>query len=107
MTSAFVSGNWLVKQGAESSFLEAWTSFLEWSHAEQPGLRRAVLLRDSEDARHFISVAEWDSPASRDGWRAHPDFAAHLGPCRALCDEFRGADYEVAASVGAVTPSGS
>jgi heme-degrading monooxygenase HmoA len=101
MSSAFVSSNWLVKDGAQTSFVESWTDFLEWTSHTVSGLRWAMLLRDGDDSRHFISMAEWETPAQRDAWRNHPGFAAHLGPCRTLCDEFRGADYALVASVGA------
>jgi heme-degrading monooxygenase HmoA len=99
MSGTFVSGTWVVREGDEPAFAEAWARFLDWSHDEVVGLHWALLLRDGKDPRHFVSVAEWDTAAHRDAWRVHPDFPAHFGPCRALCEDFRGADYELEAAV--------
>ncbi len=103
MHTTFVSGNWLVRTGAEDAFIEAWSAFLDWTSRQAPGLLWVALLHDAGDGRRFISVAEWDSPEHRDSWRANPDFAAHLGACRALCDEFRAGDYTLAAAIGQLT----
>ena len=99
MNGGFVSGDWVTRAGEQNTFILAWTAFLEWSHNDCPGLRWAILLRDSENERHFISTTEWDSADHRDAWRGHPDFPAHLSLCRACCEEFRGVDYQLVASV--------
>ena len=96
----YASGNWIVTQGRESDFVARWEEFLEWTKAEAPGFRWASLIREGEDPRHFVSFAEWDSVDALRAWRGLPAFAEKLGACRALCDEFRGADYEQAARVG-------
>jgi heme-degrading monooxygenase HmoA len=100
MTTAFASGNWVVRESSEATFVDCWRRFLEWTAGAAPGLHRALLLVDNQDGRHFVSVAEWESKANRDAWRAHADFPAHLAACRALCEEFRGADYSLVAAVG-------
>jgi hypothetical protein len=78
------------------------TSFLDWANAGLSGLPWAMLLVEADDGRHFVSVAEREAASQRDAWRSHPDVAAHLGPCRARYEEFRGADYSLVASVGVV-----
>jgi heme-degrading monooxygenase HmoA len=100
VTTAYASGDWVVREGCEAAFGECWSRFLDWTTEEVAGLRWALLLSEGEGTRHFVSVAEWDSPAHRDAWRTHPDFARHLGPCRALCEESRGADYSLVAAAG-------
>jgi heme-degrading monooxygenase HmoA len=99
MTTAFASGSWLVRDGSQAAFVDRWSKFLASTTATVPGLHWAVLLADTQDSRHFVSVAEWDSAAQREAWRAQPHFPAQMGACRELCEEFRGADYSLAASV--------
>jgi heme-degrading monooxygenase HmoA len=95
----FASGNWIVSEGKEDEFVTRWLAFLEWTKASSPGLSRALLIRDAENPRHFVSFAEWDSPQSMSHWRSQPDFSTKFGACRALCDDFRGGDYMLAGSI--------
>jgi heme-degrading monooxygenase HmoA len=95
----FASGDWVVAQGKEEEFLQRWTEFLQWSKAEAPGLIEAHLLRDEQNARHFVSLSEWSDPGARDAWRSHADFQSHLQAARGLCDTFSNSDYELATEV--------
>jgi heme-degrading monooxygenase HmoA len=95
----FASGDWVVAQGKEDEFLRRWTEFLEWTKAEAPGLIEAHLLRDDQDPRHFLSLSEWSDEGSRDNWRSHADFRAHLDAARGLCDTFSNSDYALATEV--------
>ena len=99
MTTVFASGNWLMHDGSQATFVERWSAFLDSTTSSVPGLHRAILLADAEDGRRFVSVAEWDSPAQRAAWRAQPEFPAALAACRELCEKFRGADYSLVAAV--------
>jgi heme-degrading monooxygenase HmoA len=99
MTNQYASGNWIVNRGSEKEFIARWISFLEWTRASAPGLQSARLIQDADDSRHFISFASWDSAESMKTWRSQPEFARMLGACRELCDDFRGADYSLAAAV--------
>jgi heme-degrading monooxygenase HmoA len=95
----YASGDWVVTAGNEQAFLGRWTEFLGWTRAAAPGLRWARLIQDADNARHFISFASWDSQEALRSWRSLPEFAARLGACRALCDDFRGGDYTVVATL--------
>jgi len=99
MGSFYASGNWVVQSGQESEFVNRWTAFLEWSRSAAQGLRSAQLIQDSDEPRHFISFASWQSSEAMSAWRSMPEFAIKLGACRELCDDFRGSSYTVAASV--------
>jgi heme-degrading monooxygenase HmoA len=102
MTTAvktLVSGDWRVRKGSEDEFVQRWTEFLEWTKANVPGFIGARLIRDADEASHFISFAEWEDPDARQNWRGLPEFATKMGACRALCDEMRGANYDLAAAV--------
>src|SRR3990172_3827352 len=93
----YASGNWLVTEGKEGEFVARWNEFLGWTRTNAPGLVRASLIRDTGDQRHFISFALWSDAGSRAAWKQQEGFGEHLGACRALCEEFTGSDFELAA----------
>ncbi len=97
MGDDYASGDWAVSRGRETEFITRWTEFLEWTRASAPGLQSAQLIRDSEDPCHFISFARWETREAMQTWRSLPDFATKLSACRALCDDFRGSSYTMAA----------
>jgi heme-degrading monooxygenase HmoA len=93
------SGDWQVRRGSEDEFIARWTEFLEWTKASAPGFLGARLIRDTEQPTHFVSFAEWESGAARQSWRRLPEFASKMGACRALCEDMKGGDYDVAVVV--------
>jgi len=95
----YASGDWVVTAGKEAAFIGRWTEFLGWTREAAPGLKWARLIQDAEDARHFISLASWESLEALRSWRSLPEFASKLGACRALCDDFRGGNYMVVVTV--------
>jgi heme-degrading monooxygenase HmoA len=99
MQTPYSSGNWIVTSGHEKEFVERWTEFLEWTRSSYAELQTAQLIQDHADPRHFISFARWDSADALNQWRSRPEFATKLGACRALCDDFRGSDFALAAAV--------
>ena len=99
VVQTMVSGDWRVRRGSEDEFITRWTEFLEWTKANAPGFVAARLIQDTEERTHFVSFAEWESGAARQAWRGLPEFSAKLGACRTLCDDMRGADYDLAAAV--------
>ena len=94
MSEHFASGNWKVKSGRETEFIERWTEFLQWTRKTQPGLVSASLIRDSQDAAHFVSLAEWVDAGARDAWKSSNEFGGLFEACRALCADFYGGDYD-------------
>jgi hypothetical protein len=46
-----------------------------------------------------VVVRERESEEAMAAWRALPDFTVQLSACRALCDDFRGSSYRLAATV--------
>jgi len=99
VSEEFASGNWCVSPGREEEFVARWTEFLEWTRDSAPGLTAARLIHDADDPRHFISFATWESREALLRWRALPAFTEHLKACTALCDDFRGSNYSLAATV--------
>jgi heme-degrading monooxygenase HmoA len=90
----FASGNWLVRAGEEEDFIERWRDWIGASTKSVAGFDSATLMRDASDLRHFVSYSIWSDAASRDQWKASPEFAKGFAGCRELCDEFQGGDFE-------------
>jgi quinol monooxygenase YgiN len=94
---SYSSGEWLVRPGSEEEFIEAWTSFIEWSLDNAPGAESFLLVRSTEEPRKFLSLGAWESQEAQ---REMPHMQVMLGQCRALCDEFDTHRYTLAASPG-------
>jgi heme-degrading monooxygenase HmoA len=99
MAEHYASGVWQVKLGNDDEFVERWKEFLQWSRENYPALVVAKLLRDSGTAGRYITFSEWTDEASRNAWKQEPEFKARIGAFVALCEDMRGADYELAATV--------
>lgn len=95
----YASGNWMVATGNEEEFQAKWRAFLEASQS-LPGFRTAMLIRDTGNPRHFISLAHWDTAEQRAAWKASDGFRQGMGACRALCDDMSGSDYTEAIHIG-------
>ena len=97
--TVYASGTWIVTPGREKEFVRRWTEFLQWTRSTFGELGTAQLIRDEETPGHFVSFATWRSTQALLDWRSRPEFAERLSVCRALCDEFRGSMYTLAAVV--------
>jgi len=97
--TVYASGTWIVTKGREEEFVRRWTEFLQWTRSTFDELGTAQLIRDEESPGHFVSFATWKSVETLRDWRSRPEFAERLSACRALCDEFRGSSYTLAAVV--------
>ena len=85
---SYSSGEWLVREGSEGEFIEAWTNFVEWSLDNAAGANSFVLVRGTEEPSKFLSLGAWESQQAQERWRETPQMQVMLGHCRALCDEF-------------------
>jgi heme-degrading monooxygenase HmoA len=101
MADAYASAQWFVREGEEEVFVQRWHDFLTWTQGKfGDGFERARLLRDSNDATHFVSFAEWDDAVSRDRWRQDAEFSEHLDGLRELCRDLHTSNYDQASRVG-------
>lgn len=57
------------------------------------GFGSARLIRSVANPRNFLSFSDWESPESRDTWKASPEFARGMAACRELCEDFQGGDF--------------
>lgn len=87
METHYTHTTWYVKDGSEEEFVRVWTDWAEWTHRE--GLAEvALLLRDAEDPRRFVSFAPWESIAAIAGWRALPGYQQRVERLRQVVDRF-------------------
>jgi heme-degrading monooxygenase HmoA len=93
---SFTSGNWMVTEGNEEAFVEAWNLVAAWCLEHARGARSFHLIRDVANLRHFVSFGEWDELGDITVSRASPEFLRLFRKAQSLCDTFSGSDYEVA-----------
>jgi heme-degrading monooxygenase HmoA len=99
MNNPYSSGRWVVAEGHEKEFIRRWMEFLEWTRTSYKDLQSARLILDNHNSRRFVSFADWNNADAMKQWRSSPGFAERFGACRALCDEFEGSDFTLAAVV--------
>lgn len=95
----WASGQWLVKEGRDDDFIERWKAWLGWTSQTIPGFRSARLLRSQDDTQRFTSMSDWDGDDALKAWTSNPGFQERFDAVRELCDEFRGGNFDVAASI--------
>ena len=98
---AYASGNWIVKQGKESEFIQKWRTWLESSRDSHEGLRWGKLLRAANDPLHFVSISVWEDKDAREHWMAGDEFKETVAGLRTLTDDFAGGGYDVVVAVDA------
>jgi heme-degrading monooxygenase HmoA len=101
ITQLFTAGEWLVKPGKESEFIEAWTSFAKWTGESQAGAGTGHLLQDSNNLRSFLSYGPWENDEAIDLWREEAEFEAFLMKARNLCDDIKPRTLKLVALVPA------
>jgi quinol monooxygenase YgiN len=101
----YTSGNWLVKPDQVEAFLERWQQLIDHTLENCDVARSFVLIRDTEDPRHFLSFGEWSDVERMNAFRGQRRFRALFAGCLALCESFTSGDYRLTSmSAG---PSGS
>jgi quinol monooxygenase YgiN len=85
----FTVGEWLVKSGKESEFIDAWNAFAKWTVESQKGAGTGHLLQDSDYSRRFLSYGPWENGEAIDEWRQQTNFQEFLERARELCDDIK------------------
>jgi quinol monooxygenase YgiN len=81
---SYGSGEWLVRVGSEEEFIERWTTFIDWTLNDTPGVGSFVLVRSTEEPRKFLSLRAWESQQAQEVWREMPQMQgclATVGRC--------------------------
>jgi heme-degrading monooxygenase HmoA len=66
-------------------------------HETSPGRCSAAVAWRQQPTR-FLSFGVWSDAKAVAVWRSSRGFRERLGRCRALCEQFEGHDFEVAAA---------
>jgi len=98
--AVYTSGDWHVKPGRESEFVDAWRELAGWSTSEFTPKGWGKLLRDKEDTTHFISVGEWPDERAIEEWRANDGFKERIEKIRELLEEMNIRTLDLAVEVG-------
>ena len=100
-TTHYTHTTWRVTEGSEEDFVRRWSEWAEWTR-RQGLVEVALLLRDTEDPRRFVSFGPWESVASIAGWRALPGYQERVDRLRRVVDSFEPRTFEVVARTKAV-----
>jgi quinol monooxygenase YgiN len=87
MGEIYTSGNWVVKEGREQEFVDAWRELAEWTKGEIEGAGNPRLLRDRDNPRHFLSIGSWDDAQAVEAWRASEGFQQRIEKIRELLED--------------------
>lgn len=94
METFYTHTTWHVKPGREDDFVERWSEWIDWSRAA--GLREdALLLRDVDAPRTFVSFGRWESVDVVRGWRAEPGYQQRVERLHEVVDGFEPRTLEV------------
>lgn len=74
MSETYTVSVWSVKDGQESSFIDAFRSFAA-AATQMGGAREGMILQDSEEPGRFIVVRHWDDADVVQRWRHEHDAA--------------------------------
>jgi quinol monooxygenase YgiN len=96
----FTSGRWLVYEDQVSAFVGAWQEFADWATREVPGSPWAILLRDRDNPRLFLSFGPSDSLESIEDFRSRPEFSEFLGRARPMLEDVQVFTLDVAGHGG-------
>ena len=100
--SLFTAGIWIVKEGHEAAFVDAWRDLAEWTSQEMPGTTWAKLLQDADNPRRFQSFGPWDSAHAIEAWRTSEGFQQRIGRIRDLLESFEAHTMDAVAEIGTV-----
>lgn len=104
MAGVYTLGDWMIEEGSEQDFVEAWTELADWTVTNVPGSSFAKVLRDRSDPRRFLSFGPWRDPSAVGEWQSLPGFQERIERLRGLAESVELRMLDVASEVGAATP---
>ena len=96
----FTHGRWRIHAGQESAFVAAWEQFAAWAAEELPAGPWALLLRDRDSPRQFLSFGPWDSLEAIADFRARREFSEFQDRVRPMLESVEVFTLELAARGG-------
>ena len=98
MAETYTSGTWLVKDGEDEAFVQAWTAFVEWA-SEMPGSGVFRLVRDLDQPQRYMSFAPWESFDAQRAWKEEPEFRERIMRVRQHCEDFQPSTHQLVTRV--------
>jgi quinol monooxygenase YgiN len=98
----YTYADWLIHEGREDEFVEAWTRFVDWSLEGDSGALGGMLLRDGSEPRRFISIGPWTSAEAAQRFFTDPALQERSAPFRELAERFEPRFLELKARRGAI-----
>ena len=96
MADLYTHTRWLVKAGDEDEFVARWNEWVDWSHRQ--GLAaQALLLRDLDEPRTFVSFGPWENLSAVRNWRALTDYQERVAHLSEVVESFEPRTFEVVA----------
>jgi heme-degrading monooxygenase HmoA len=96
MEKPYTHTTWRVMAGREDEFVRRWNEWVDWSR--QAGLETpALLLRDLEDPRAFVSFGPWANAAAVRSWRSLPGYQERVARLREVLESFEPRTLEIVA----------
>src|SRR5919204_3483390 len=97
--SLFTAGIWIVKEGHEAAFVDAWRDLAESTSHEMIGTTWAKLLQDDDNPRRFQSFGPWASAEAIKAWRESEGFQQRIGRIPELLENFEGPAFDAGAEI--------
>ena len=96
MEELYTHTTWRVTAGSEDEFVVRWNEWVDWSHRE--GLAaQALLLRDLEEPRTFVSFGLWEDSSAVRNWRALAGYQERVARLSEVVESFEPRTLEVVA----------
>ena len=96
MEELYTHTTWRVTAGSEDEFVVRWNEWVDWSHRE--GLAaQALLLRDLEEPRTFVSFGLWEDSSAVRNWRALAGYQERVARLSEVIESFEPRTLEVVA----------
>jgi heme-degrading monooxygenase HmoA len=94
MAETYTHGTWLVKEGEEDEFVDAWRDFVSWGSTwEGSGTFR--LVRNVDEPSRYMSFAPWESFEAQKAWKENPEFRERIGRVRNHTSDFTPSVFEL------------
>jgi heme-degrading monooxygenase HmoA len=98
VAETYTSGMWLVKEGEEEAFVEAWRGFVTWA-SEMSGCGTFRLVRNVDQPNMYMSFAPWESAEAQNAWKSLPEFRERIMQVRTHCEDFQPSVFELVTAV--------
>lgn len=87
MSEMFTMARWMVTEGKELEFIDAWSKMAQWSERKFADSVDMKLMRHADKPRVYISLGTWESQESIDQWNSSSEAKELIYRAKRLCEE--------------------